>query len=65
MTPTEARVAARVADGLSPDQVAGELKVGTGTVRWHVKRIMVRVEVGRQAELVHLVLSSPLGYLAI
>lgn len=65
LTPTEARVAARVADGLSPDEVAGELKLGTGTVRWHVKRIMARVEAGRQAELVHLVLSSPLGYLAI
>ncbi len=65
LTPTEARVAARVADGLSLDQVAGELKLRIGTVRWHVKRIMVRVEAGRQAELVHLVLSSPLGYLAI
>ena len=65
LTPTEARVAARVADGLSPDEVADELKLRTGTVRWHVKRIMARVEAGRQAELVHLVLSSPLGYLAI
>lgn len=65
LTPTEARVAARVADGLSPDEVAGDLKLGTGTVRWHVKRIMARVETGRQAELVRLVLSSPLGYLAI
>ncbi len=64
-SPAQARVAARVADGLSPDEVAGELKLGTGTVRWHVKRIMARVEAGRQAELVHLVLSSPLGYLAI
>lgn len=65
LTPTEARVAARVADGLSPDEVAGELKLGTGTVRWHVKRIMARVEAGRQAELVRLVLTSPLGYLTI
>ncbi len=65
MTPTEARVAARVADGLSPDQVADELKLRTGTVRWHVKRIMARAEAGRQAELVHLVLSSPLGYRTI
>ncbi len=65
LTPTEARVAARVADGLSPNEVADELELCTGTVRWHVKRIMARVETGRQAELVHLVLSSPLGYLAI
>jgi len=65
LTRTEALVAARVADGLSPNEVAGELKLGTGTVRWHVKRIMARVDVGRQAELVRLVLSSPLGYLAI
>ncbi len=65
LTPTEARVAARVADGLSPGEVADEMKLCTGTVRWHVKRIMARVEAGRQAELVHLVLSSPLGYLAI
>ena len=58
-------MAARAGYGLSPAEVADELKLRIGTVRWHVKWIIERVEVGRQAELVHLVLSSPLGYLAI
>jgi DNA-binding CsgD family transcriptional regulator len=65
LTPTEARVAARLTDGLSSSQVAADLKLGTGTVRWHVKRIMARLDAGRQADLVRLVRSSPLGYLAI
>lgn len=65
LTPTEARIAAAVANGLSLAEVAGELRLGTGTVRWHVKRIMSRTETSRQAELVRMILLSPLGFLAI
>ncbi|MCH7794750.1 MAG: helix-turn-helix transcriptional regulator, partial [Proteobacteria bacterium] len=42
-----------------------ELRLGMGTVRWHVKRIMSRTETSRQAELVRMILLSPLGFLAI
>ncbi len=65
LTPTEARVAAEVANGLSLVEVARELSLGTGTVRWHVKRIMARSDAGRQAELVRMILLSPLGFLSI
>ena len=65
LTPTEARIAAEVANGLSLAEVAGELRLGTGTVRWHAKRIMSRTETSRQAELVRMILLSPLGFLAI
>jgi DNA-binding CsgD family transcriptional regulator len=65
LTPTEARIAAEVANGLSLKEVAGELRLGTGTVRWHAKRIMSRTETSRQAQLVRMILLSPLGFLAI
>ena len=64
LTPTEARVAAEVANGRSLDEVAGELGIGIGTVRWHVKRIMSRTDTHRQAELVRVILRSPVGILA-
>ncbi len=65
LTPTEARIAAQVANGLSLAEVAGELRLGLGTVRWHAKRIMSRTGTSRQAELVRMILLSPLGFLAI
>ena len=64
LTPTEARVAAEVANGQSLDEVARELRLGLGTVRWHVKRIMSRTDTRRQAELVRMILLSPLSFLA-
>ncbi len=63
-TPTEARGAAEVANGRSLDEVAGELGIAIGTVRWHVKRIMSRTDTHRQAELVRVILRSPVGILA-
>ena len=64
LTPTEARVATEVANGQSLDEVAGELGIGMGTVRWHVKRIMSRTDTHRQAELIRVILLSPVGILA-
>ena len=64
LTPTEARVAAEVANGQSLDDVARELRLGIGTVRWHVKRIMSRTDTRRRAELVRMILLSPVGILA-
>ena len=64
LTPTEARVAAEVANGQSLDDVARELRLGIGTVRWHVKRIMSRTDTRGQAELVRMILLSPVGILA-
>lgn len=64
LTPTEARIAAEVANGQSLDEVARDLKLGIGTVRWHVKRIMSRTDTRRQAELVRMILLSPMSFLA-
>ncbi len=65
LTPTEARIAAEVANGLSLAEVTDELRLGMGTVRWHAKRIMSHTETRRQAQLVRMILLSPLGILAI
>jgi len=64
LSPTEARVAAAIANGQSLYEVAGKLGLGIGTVRWHVKRIMSRTDTRRQAELVRMILLSPVGILA-
>lgn len=52
LTPGEARVAALVARGLSPRAVADKLGVSYSTVRFHLKAIMPKADVRRQAEFV-------------
>lgn len=64
LTPAEARIAAGLADGLSINDLATELGVGIGTVRWHVKRAMANTNTCRQGELIRLVLLSPLALIA-
>lgn len=58
LTPTEARLAALIARGKSIEEVAGTLGITTGTARVHLKHVFSKTHTGRQAELVHLVLSS-------
>lgn len=58
LTPTEARLAALIACGNSIEEVAAELGITTGTARVHLKHVFSKTHTGRQAELVHLVLSS-------
>lgn len=64
-TPTEAKIAAALANGLSLTAVAQDLGIGIGTVRWHVKRAMAGSDTRRQGELIRMILLSPLGFLAI
>ena len=64
LTPAEAKIAAGLADGLSIDDLASELGVGIGTVRWHVKRAMANTDTRRQGELIRLVLLTPLALIA-
>ena len=59
LTPSEARIAARLTAGLRPEAVANELGVQVNTVRMHLKRIFVKTGTGRQSELVGLLLRSP------
>lgn len=58
LTPTEARVTALLASGLSLTEAAKVLNIGVGTARVHLKRIFSKTGTNRQAELVSLVLGT-------
>lgn len=51
LTPTEARVAALVADGLSNDEVAKRLLMGVATVKTHLTRIYAKTGAANRAQL--------------
>jgi DNA-binding CsgD family transcriptional regulator len=55
LTRTEARVAARLADGRPVADIAQELGMAEATVRTHLRNIFRKTGAGRQAELVALV----------
>lgn len=55
LTRAEARVAARVADGLRLNEIAADLRIGLETVRTHLKRVYDKTKTRRQVELVLLV----------
>jgi DNA-binding CsgD family transcriptional regulator len=59
VTPTEARLAACLSDGLSLEAAAEALGMSTATARVHLKRVFSKTGTSRQAELVRLVLSGP------
>jgi DNA-binding CsgD family transcriptional regulator len=52
LTRAEARVAARIAAGVSVEDIAGEIGIARETVRTHLKRIFDKTGCRRQAELV-------------
>lgn len=58
LAPREVHVAALLAQGLSPAQIASNLGIGLGTVREHLKRTLAKTETHRQANLVRLVLRA-------
>ena len=57
LTPAEARVAAGLAEGLSPAEIADRHGVSTGTLRNQLKAVFSKTGTRRQAELVRLVLT--------
>ena len=59
LTRKEARVAALIAQGESVDTIAKTLRITPNTVRSHLKHVFSKTDTERQAELVHLVLTSP------
>jgi DNA-binding CsgD family transcriptional regulator/PAS domain-containing protein len=61
LTPAEGAVVLAIARGRSLAEVASERGISLGTVRTHVKRSLAKAGVGRQADLVRLVLQSPSG----
>lgn len=58
LTPAEAKLALLLADGLTLDEAAEELKVRKNTVRAHLRSIFSKTGVKRQITLVRLLLSS-------
>ena len=58
LTPTEAEIAARLADGNNINEIANALDIRPGTVRVHLRSIYRKTRVSRQGELVRLVLCS-------
>jgi DNA-binding CsgD family transcriptional regulator len=52
LTPTEARVAELVAEGLTNPQVAKELLMGAETVKTHLSRVFAKVGVANRKELI-------------
>lgn len=52
LTPTEARVAELVAEGLTNPQVAKELLMGTETVKTHLSRVFDKIGVANRKELI-------------
>jgi DNA-binding CsgD family transcriptional regulator len=59
LTPAEARIAVKLAEGLDLDQIAAEVHVSINTVRTQVKAAMAKMGVSRQAEIVRLLLNVP------
>ena len=57
LSPAESRVAALLAEGHSIRQIAAATGRSYNTIRWHVKHMLARQGVSRQADLVRLVLS--------
>jgi DNA-binding CsgD family transcriptional regulator/PAS domain-containing protein len=59
LTPKEAEVAAKLSEGKSIEQTAGELAITYETARTHLRRIFSKTETSRQADLILLMARLP------
>lgn len=59
LTPTEAVIAAQLADGRSIAEIARDRRCSASTVRSHLKSIFQKTGTNRQGELVQMLLTSP------
>jgi DNA-binding CsgD family transcriptional regulator/PAS domain-containing protein len=58
LTPSEARVAGRLAMGETPEGIAKQTRVSIDTVRTHLRRIMSKTNTNRQGAVISLILRS-------
>jgi DNA-binding CsgD family transcriptional regulator len=58
LTPSEARVACRLAMGQTPERIAKEARVSIETVRTHLRKIMSKTNTNRQGAVISLILRS-------
>jgi len=61
LTPTEGRLAALMATGVSLAEAAAVMEITIGTARGHLKRIFRKTDTRRRSDPVRLVLTSPPG----
>lgn len=54
LTPTEARVAARLADGLTADAIAKEHGTALSTVRTHIRQLLAKFGMSRTTDVIRL-----------
>ena len=59
MTPAEARLTQALVNGLSLQEYAAQAELSFHTVRSQLKAVVGKVGVGRQADLVRVVLTGP------
>jgi DNA-binding CsgD family transcriptional regulator len=61
LTPSEARLACAVASGESLDSYARERGINVSTARWTMEQALAKTGARRQADLVRIVLTGPVG----
>jgi len=61
LTPTEAEIAQALANGDRPADIAAERGVSSTTVAFHMRNLFEKTGVGRQADLIALILTTPLA----
>lgn len=59
LTPTEAKITAKISTGVTPEKIADDFKISKETVRTHLKNIFSKTGVNRQSQLVALVSGIP------
>lgn len=59
LTAAEARLAALVGQGLSPDEAAAQAGITVATARVHLRRVHDKLGIRRQAELIRLIAALP------
>ena len=54
LTPAQARVAARLAEGMTPEQIAAAQGTSLATVRTHIREVLARLGARRVADVVRM-----------
>ncbi|RCV87618.1 response regulator [Billgrantia montanilacus] len=61
LTPSEARIALALAEGLRSEEIAERMSISTTTVAFHLRNLFQKTDTHRQADLIALVLSGSMS----
>lgn len=61
LTPTEARIALALAEGLRSEEIASRMEIAQSTVAFHLRNLFQKTKTHRQAELIALVLAGAMS----